>query len=115
MNLEKQKENFKNHRAIFKDLGNIKILDFKKPNRLEMLFTLEKRKKVPIKGVDLGNVLENIHDEMYEEVGELAYDWTIEYPNHDKKKYLEYQEKLKQLVMDYLKEIGMEPGFFSGH
>ena len=28
MNLEKQKENFKNHRAIFKDLGNIKILDF---------------------------------------------------------------------------------------
>ena len=68
-----------------------------------MLFTLEKRKKVPIKGVDLGNVLESIHDEMYEEVGELAYDWTIEYPNHDKKKYL---------VMDYLKEIGMEPGFF---
>lgn len=67
MNLEKQKENFKNHRAIFKDLGNIKI---------------------------------------------LAYDWTIEYPNHDKKKYLEYQEELKQLVMDYLKEIGMEPGFF---
>lgn len=27
MNLEKQKENFKNHRAIFKDLGNIKIDD----------------------------------------------------------------------------------------
>lgn len=74
MNLEKQKENFKNHRAIFKDLGNIKILDFKKPNsteyRIRFLF---------------------------------------------KKKYLEYQEKLKQLVMDYLKEIGMEPGFFSGH
>lgn len=35
MNLEKQKENFKNHRAIFKDLGNIKILDFKKPNSTE--------------------------------------------------------------------------------
>ena len=35
MNLEKQKENFKNHRATFKDLGNIKILDFKKPNRRE--------------------------------------------------------------------------------
>lgn len=25
MNFEKQKENFKNHRAIFKDLGNIKM------------------------------------------------------------------------------------------
>lgn len=35
MNLEKQKENFKNHRATFKDLGNIKILDFKKPNSTE--------------------------------------------------------------------------------
>lgn len=27
MNLEKQKENFKNHRATFKDLGNIKIIE----------------------------------------------------------------------------------------
>lgn len=44
MNLEKQKENFKNHRATFKDLGNIKILDFKKPNsteyRIRFLFIL---------------------------------------------------------------------------
>lgn len=28
MNLEKQKENFKNHRAIFKDLGNKEGVDF---------------------------------------------------------------------------------------
>jgi hypothetical protein len=28
MNLEKQKENFKNHRAIFKDLGNIKMIEW---------------------------------------------------------------------------------------
>ena len=56
-------------------------------------------------------MLESIHDEMYEEVGELAYDWTIEYPNHDKKKYLEYQEKLKQLVWnrDFFQVINTKP------
>lgn len=43
MNLEKQKENFKNHRATFKDLGNIKILDFKKPNSTEVSFQVSKR------------------------------------------------------------------------
>ena len=42
MNLEKQKENFKNPRAIFKDLGNIKILDCKKPNSTESAFYLRK-------------------------------------------------------------------------
>ena len=50
MNLEKQKENFKNHRAIFKDLGNIKILDFKKPNsteyRIRFLFEEDTTTKV---------------------------------------------------------------------
>ena len=32
MNLEKEKENFKNHIATFTDYGNIKILDFTNPN-----------------------------------------------------------------------------------
>lgn len=32
MNLERQKENFKDHKATFTDFGNIKILDFQKPN-----------------------------------------------------------------------------------
>lgn len=32
MNLEKQKEHFKNHIATLTDYGNIKILDFKAPN-----------------------------------------------------------------------------------
>lgn len=49
MNLEKQKENFKNHRATFKDLGNIKILDFKKPNsteyRIRFLFEEDYRRR----------------------------------------------------------------------
>lgn len=31
INIEKQKENFKEHIATFTDYGNIKIIDFKKP------------------------------------------------------------------------------------
>ena len=42
MDLEKQKENFKNHVAKFTDYGNIKILDFKDPEsshyRIRFLF-----------------------------------------------------------------------------
>lgn len=42
MNLEKQKENFKDHIATFTDYGNIKILDFKAPEtshyRIRFLF-----------------------------------------------------------------------------
>ena len=33
--LEAQKERFKNHKATFTDLGNIKILDFQVPNQNE--------------------------------------------------------------------------------
>ena len=32
MNLEREKKNFKDHKATFTDFGNIKILDFQKPN-----------------------------------------------------------------------------------
>lgn len=42
IDLDRQKENFKNHVATFTDYGNIKILDFKKPNsgeyRIRFLF-----------------------------------------------------------------------------
>ena len=42
INLEKQKENFKNHVATLTDYGNIKILDFKNPKsndyRIRFLF-----------------------------------------------------------------------------
>lgn len=34
LNLEEEKKNFENHEATFQDLGNIKILDFKRPESL---------------------------------------------------------------------------------
>ena len=59
IDLEKQKERFKNHIATFTDYGNIKILDFKKPNsseyRIRFLFE-EDYYKLHITG-DLGDLI----------------------------------------------------------
>lgn len=59
MNLERQKENFKNHVAKFTDYGNIKILDFKNPEssnyRIRFLFE-EDYYRLHISG-DLGELI----------------------------------------------------------
>lgn len=59
MNLEREKENFKNHKAKFTDYGNIKILDFKNPNsnnyRIRFLFE-EDYCRLHISG-DLGELI----------------------------------------------------------
>lgn len=59
MDLEKQKENFKNHVATFTDYGNIKIVDFKAPEtshyRIRFLFE-EDYCRLHISG-DLGELI----------------------------------------------------------
>ena len=59
MNLERQKDNFKNHIATFTDYGNIKILDFKNPDsshyRIRFLFE-EDYCRLHISG-DLGELI----------------------------------------------------------
>ena len=59
MDLERQKENFKNHKATFTDYGNIKILDFRRPNsshyRIRFLFE-EDYYRLHISG-DLGELI----------------------------------------------------------
>lgn len=66
MNLEKQKEHFKNHIATFTDYGNIKILDFKAPNtseyRIRFLFE-EDYCRLHISG-DLGELIASNYDNM---------------------------------------------------
>ena len=66
MNLEKQKENFKNHIATFTDYGNIKILDFKALNtsnyRIRFLFE-EDYCRLHISG-DLGELIASNYDNM---------------------------------------------------
>lgn len=66
MNLEKQKEHFKNHIATFTDYGNIKILDFKAPDtciyRIRFMFE-EDYCRLHISG-DLGELTASNYNNM---------------------------------------------------
>ena len=70
IDLDKQKEHFKNHEAKFTDYGNIKILDFKNPSdsyyRIRFLF--EER--------DIGNKgyeeLSKVFDDAWEFVSNIG-------------------------------------------
>lgn len=66
INLERQKENFKNHIAKFTDYGNIKILDFKAPDtshyRIRFMFE-EDYCRLHISG-DLGELIATNYNNM---------------------------------------------------
>ncbi len=66
LNLEREKENFKEHVATFTDYGNIKILDFKKPNssyyRIRFMFE-EDYCRLHISG-DLGGLIATNYNNM---------------------------------------------------
>ena len=66
IDLEKQKENFKNHIATFTDYGNIKILDFKAPDtlhyRIRFMFE-EDYYRLHISG-DLGELIATNYNNM---------------------------------------------------
>lgn len=66
IDLERQKENFKNHIAKFTDYGNIKILDFKAPDtsnyRIRFLFE-EDYYRLHISG-DLGELIASNYNNM---------------------------------------------------
>ena len=66
MDIEKQKENFKNHIATFTDYGNIKIVDFKEPEtsyyRIRFLFE-EDYCRLHISG-DLGELIATNYNNM---------------------------------------------------
>ena len=77
MNLEKQKEHFKEHIATFTDYGNIKILDFKRPNsseyRIRFLFE-EDYCRLHISG-DLGELIASNYNNMtYEKFSDFVND-----------------------------------------
>lgn len=66
LDLEKEKKNFENHEATFQDLGNIKILDFKRPDsgryRIRFLFE-EDYYRLHISG-DLGHLIATNYNNM---------------------------------------------------
>lgn len=76
LNIEKQKENFKNHVATFTDYGNIKILDFKEPGRsyyrIRFLFE-EDYYRLHISG-DLGQLVATNYNNMcYEDFSDFVH------------------------------------------
>ncbi len=114
MDLEAEKNFFKNHIATFTDYGNIKILDFKNPNsydyRIRFLFE-EDYYRLHISG-DLGELIATDYNMTYERFSDFVDDTDsfkyIIFKNiidcHSKKIYV-YD---KDLACDELMEMAKE-------
>lgn len=110
MNLEKQKENFKNHIAKFTDYGNIKILDFKKPNsshyRIRFLFE-EDYCRLHISG-DLGELVASNYNNMTYEgfsdyVNNIGY-FEQKIDCHNRNIYVYDEDDARKDLKKYLEE-----------
>lgn len=74
-------------------------------------------KSAEIGGIYFEDVLEDVEEDMYDKVGEVSEDWDISstygsYKNRESI-YEKYNDKLRQLVIDYIKEIGETPTFYN--
>lgn len=110
IDLEKQKENFKNHIATFTDYGNIKILDFKEPNtshyRIRFLFE-EDYCRLHISG-DLGELIATNYNNMtYEKfsdfVNNVGY-FEGKINCHNRKIYVYDEDDAKNDIKERLEE-----------
>lgn len=110
IDLEKQKENFKNYIATFTDYGNIKILDFKEPNtshyRIRFLFE-EDYCRLHISG-DLGELIATNYSNMtYEKFSDFVnnvgyFEGKIDC--HSRKIYVYDEEEAKKDIKKQLEE-----------
>ena len=59
-------------------------------------------------------VLEDVQDAMYSDYGDNAEDWDLSVGDIEERQeiYDKYEEKLTNLVEDYIKEIGEKPNFY---
>lgn len=125
MDLEKMKQKFKDHKATFTDYGNIKILDFKKPNsteyRIRFLFE-EDYCRLHISGDNVGYFEGKIdcHDRhiylydeeqtrkdvaQYVEENNLYFEIDNQYPFKSKEEIME--EFLSDVLYDFSEETGI--------
>lgn len=65
-------------------------------------------------GVWFDRVLEDVQDAMYSDYGDNAEDWDLSVGDIEERQeiYDKYEEKLTDLVEDYIKEIGAKPNFY---
>lgn len=69
-----------------------------------------KVEEVDIRRVDLTSILEDLHNAVCDDVGELAEDWYIE-DIDNKEAYEKCENAINDLVVKYIKENGMKPTF----
>lgn len=62
--------------------------------------------------VDFSTVLDGVEENMYEDVGEVSEGWDISTIGKREAIYEVYEERLKELTMDYINEIGETPSFY---
>lgn len=114
LNIEREKENFKDHVATFTDLGNIKILDFKKPGsshyRIRFLFE-EDYYRLHISG-DLGELTAtNFTNMCYEHFGDFVRDvgyFEQKIDCHSRSLYVYEPEKVTEDLNRILDEMEYE-------
>lgn len=114
IDLERQRENFKNHIATFVDYGNIKILDFKAPDtshyRIRFMFE-EDYCRLHISG-DLGELIATNYNNM-------TYDGFKAFVNNtgyfeekidclSRKIYSYDENKAKQDLLELIEECGLK-------
>jgi len=108
--LEKQKSNFKDHIATFTDYGNIKILDFKKPDsnhyRIRFLFE-EDYCRLHISG-DLGELIAvNYNNMTYDCFSDFVNDvgyFRSKIVCHSRDLDYYDEDKAREEIVEYLKE-----------
>lgn len=110
LNIEKQKEHFKNHIATFTDYGNVKILDFKEPDtslyRIRFLFE-EDYYRLHISG-DLGQLVATNYNNMcYEDFSVFVHNtgyFESKIDCHDRPFYRYDYNKAKQDLQKLFKD-----------
>lgn len=108
--LERQKNNFKDHVATFTDYGNIKILDFKKPGsshyRIRFLFE-EDYCRLHISG-DLGELIAvNYNNMTYDRFSDFVNDvsyFESKIVCHSRDLYYYDEDKAREEIVEYLNE-----------
>lgn len=69
-----------------------------------------KVEEVDIRRVDLTSILEDLHNAVYDDVGEFAEDWYIE-DIENEEAYKKCEEDINDLVVKFIEENGMKPTF----
>lgn len=108
--LERQKNNFKDHVATFTDYGNIKVLDFKKPGsshyRIRFLFE-EDYCRLHISG-DLGELIAvNYNNMTYDRFSDFVNDvdyFRSKIVCHSRDLYYYDEDKAREEIVELLKE-----------